>query len=309
MPQLSLDDLGYEFPHIIDSTMRRDLVSCQTKFLWSTVRRIRPAGESIHLKFGASLARGLEMFRKSWYGTSEPMSFDAALAAGSEALILEWGDYEHVGPSTSKSLVSCLDALYTFFTVNPPARDPMQPLRLGDGTPAIEFSFALPIPGLVHPLDGQPILYAGRSDMISTYHGQVWVDDEKSTGQLGDHWAEKWDLRAQFTGYVWAAQQFGHDAKGVLVNGIGIYSKEIKCVRHLSPRKPWEVDRWLVQLQRDVDKAIHAWSNHEWDLNLDNSCDAYGGCSFRPLCNTQHPERFLNMFERNLWNPLERDVA
>lgn len=52
---------------------------------------------------------------------------------------------------------------------------------------------------------------------------------------------------------------------------------------------------------------IESWAVGEFDYNLGEACNHYGGCSFAPICKKQHPDEWLPVyFERRRWDPLTR---
>lgn len=298
----------FPFPEIIDSTARKDLVACPYKFFIHRVRKLKPKGISPHLHFGGAYAHGLEITRKAFYDKDLPL--ETALRLGGEAIIKFWGDYEppDYGSAANKTLMACCELHTDYFRQYPPEEDFLEPVRKADGTSAVEFTFALPIPGIFHPQTGEPIRYAGRFDMLANNKtaGGVFINDEKTTGQLGDHWAKSWRLASQMTGYSWAASQFGYSVAGVSIRGASVQKKDIKHLQLMEQRDNWMIERWLVQLQRDVKRAIRMWEADEWDLNLDDACTNYGGCSLIDVCTSKNAEIWLeNDFEDDTWNPLD----
>ena len=291
-----------DFPSWIDSTARKDFDACPTKFYWSHIRGLRRKGGNVHLVFGGTLAKGLETFRKAYYGEGKQIidCYTDAL----HAMILEWGDFEEP-EGTAKTFANCVLALMAYFEQYNPAEDVVRPY-MHDGEPAVEFSFALPIPGVFHPQTGDPILYTGRFDMLGTYGNSVFVVDEKTASQLGQGWQAQWRLASQLTGYCWAAQQFGYKVQGAIIRGVGIYKTYFAHQMVIQQRPQWMLDRWLRQLQRDVRRMISLWEEGEWDMSLDSACSNYGGCPFMTLCESPMPENWVETeYEISGWNPLE----
>jgi hypothetical protein len=145
--------------------------------------------------------------------------------------------------------------------------------------------------------------------MICTLAQGIFVEDDKTTSQLGPKWANQWEMRSQFSGYVWAARQAGIHVDGVLVRGVAILKTEFKRAQHITYRPDWEVQRWLDQTLRDIKRMIQMWSDYpqEWDYNMGESCDAYGGCTMQTICKRNNPEEWLPVyFTRRKWNPLTR---
>ena len=152
-----------------------------------------------------------------------------------------------------------------------PATDHIQPYMV-DGKPTLEFTFAIPLePAInatsadapywpVHPETGDPFVYAGRFDLLGEYLGMPIVCDDKTSG-TGHYanWSEKWDLRGQFIGYTWAANQLGIKADSCAVRGVVVLMKSIE---HAEAIKPYSDDlraRWLEQLRRDLWRIVTMW--------------------------------------------------
>jgi len=187
------------------------------------------------------------------------------------------------------------------------ATDHIQP-HFHDGKPAVEFSFAIPIPNTAHPTTGEPILYTGRFDMLGVYNNALFVVDEKTTKQLGQSWIKSWTMASQFTGYCWAAKEYGYPVAGAIIRGISILKTKYGHAESLQYRPQWFIDRWLVQLAKDVKRMIAAWEADDWDFDLNTGCNTYGGCPLTDVCNSQRPVRVLEQdFVKRIWDPLAHE--
>ena len=167
----------WEFPRVWDSTIRSSFVACPEMFRLEFIERIGPSATSVHLHFGATFASAMEVSRKTYYNSDTP-SVTQAMAAGFRTIISEWGDYDP-GENSNKSLHSCLAAFAAYTQQWPFDTDYIQP-HMSDGRPAVEFSFGIPLP-ITHPTTGEPIIYAGRFDLLGEYQKQLFVVDEKTT--------------------------------------------------------------------------------------------------------------------------------
>lgn len=310
------------FPPVLDATMRSAFLLCPHSFFRRHCQGLTHGEPSIHLHFGACLARGLEVTRRRYCdGTSQ----SNAVLEGAEAILAAWGNFEFE-PTTrteqNKSLENCLLALSSYFREWPLDTDAVRIHRMPNGDPCVEFSGALPIPGCFHPETGEPLLYAGRFDMIGDYQASVWGLDDKTTSQLGANWRSQWTLRGQFTGYTWIAQEHGMPLSGFLVRGTQILTDTCKFEMAITPRPKWAVERWLAQLQEDVQRMVYYWHlygsggyNRDQDREsafprlLDSGCFSYmRPCEFTPLCSSEHPERWESEYVVRHWNPLAREA-
>jgi hypothetical protein len=187
------------------------------------------------------------------------------------------------------------------------ATDAARPKKMASGQHAVEFSFATPIIDFEHPDTRQPIIYSGRSDMIVEMANGTFIMDDKTTSQLGASWANQWEMRAQFTGYCWAAKTAGHEVDGVLVRGVAILKTKFNHAQHITYRPQWEIDRWYGQTLKDLNSMKQMWLLGEFDYNLGEACGEYGGCMFVPICKKPNPDEWLSAyFAQKKWNPLTR---
>lgn len=291
------------FPHIIDSTILAAFRSCPQKAFRTYVQHYKPKSESVHLVAGGAFAKGLEVSRKAYYEQNQPR--DIAEAAGVEALMVAYGDFECPSDS-AKSLERTAGALLFYFEQYPLGADGAEPITLPGGSRGIEFSFAEPL-NISHPVTGDPLLYTGRTDMICHYANGIYVEDDKTTSSLGASWSRQWEMRSQFTGYIWAANRAGINVQGALIRGVSILKTKYDTQQAVTYRSPAELERWEKQVYLDIERMISCWESGWWDYNLDHACAEYGGCSMIPICKANNPDEWLSMyFEQRVWDPLAR---
>jgi hypothetical protein len=306
-------------PAYIDATMTSCFRSCPRKFYNEFILGLRPPGVSIDLHAGGAFAHCLETVRKEIYVNGRSLS--EALLRANAAFEIYWGDFKiPETKKTNKRPDRVWAAVESYFATYAPHTDHIQPYMV-DGKPTLEFTFALPLEPTAndsplggsrewprHPVTGDPFLYAGRFDMLGEYLGMPIVCDDKTTGTgLYSGWSEKWDLRGQFIGYTWAAQQLGIAADSCAVRGVGILMTKID---HAEAIKPYSDDlraRWLEQLRRDLWRIVRMWDEGYFDYNFAESCTDYGSCIFSTACQSSDPEPWLNNFEVRRWNPTKSD--
>jgi hypothetical protein len=291
------------FPEVIDNSMLSDFRSCGGKFMRTYMEHWKPSAPNVHLHAGGAFAHGLEVARRTYF--AKEANAEEAVATGLRALLTAYGDFQCPDDS-AKSALRMGQALEYYFDCWPLGVDTAEPLLLPSGNRAIEFSFLEPL-DYPHPETGNPLIYSGRADMLCSFSNGTWVEDDKTTGALGASWSGQWDLRSQFTGYAWAAKQAGFPVDGVLVRGVAIQKTQFKHEQYLTFRASWEIDRWLKQVHRDLDRMVASWKSGEWDWNLADACSNYGGCPFKQVCKSQHAGEWLDMyFTRKKWDPITR---
>lgn len=291
------------FPHAWDSTMLAAFRSCPQKCFRSYVEHWKPKAESVHLVAGGAFAKGVEAARMAFFERGATRT--DAEAEGLRACFTAYGDFECPADS-AKSLERTVGALEFYFSQYPLGDDGLTPLAFPDGRKAIEFSFAEPLE-ILHPTSRQPILYTGRCDMVGEFHGGIYAVDEKTTSSLGASWSRQWEMRGQFTGYQWACQRAGFNVQGALIRGVSILKTKYDTQQAITYRSPYEVERWVGQVHRDLKRAIAMWEEGYWDYAIDGACAEYGGCSMLRICKSPTPEEWLPVdFTQRVWDPLAR---
>jgi hypothetical protein len=303
------------FPEVIDNTFRETFTLCHQKFFRQAIQRQVSDIPNIHLHAGGSFARGVEVTRRSFYELGKGSTESVAL--GHAALIEFYGtfDADNGYLDHAKSLANMLRAFEDYFFEYQLDKDEFVPMEIeAGGKRGIEFSFAVPL-AINHPQTGNPILYAGRFDMLGKRGDTLWVIDEKTTGQLGTHWSEQWDLNSQFTGYCYAAKHYGFPVAGAIIRGVGLLKTKITHQQVIIYRPDWMINRWMTQVLRDVKMMIALWEVDEgdgsqYDYALGGACTSYGNCAYKKLCMSPNPEDWLAVgFKKSDWSPLHREES
>lgn len=293
------------FPATVDSTIIKAFRGCPRKFQLEYLYHWKSRSPSIHLHAGKAFAAALEETRRSfWEDGCNP---DVALQRGAARLVHEYGTFDEPHDS-AKTLPRMAGALLHYFERWPLDRDPVRPHKWGPNKYAIEFSFASALP-FTHPESGDPVIYSGRSDFIGEMDGALYIVDDKTTSQLGSSWMHQWDLRSQFTGYTWAARNVAAlPIQGCMVRGLSILKTKYDTAEVITYRPQWMVDRWLEQVVRDLGRMVQCWESGYFDYNLDEECNSYGGCLFKRVCTSDHPDAWLEAdYEKRIWDPLTRE--
>lgn len=323
-------------PEVIDSTQMVAFRSCGEKFNLEFVRGRRPPGLSIDLHAGACYASGLEAVRRGVWEMG--LDLEAALARAHLIFLREWGDFEiPEWKKTGKTLENMWEALVQYFRKWPPRTDYIQPYFIG-GKGTFEYTFAIPLEPVLDPAtfseheasygeahmmevppapffpahpSGSPFIFGGRFDMLGEYEGRPCVVDEKSSGKTaGSNWADQWDLRNQFLGYVWACQQAGYDLDTVVVRGISVLkTKEPSFSEAIKVYSKHMLAKWHEQFRRDMWRIRRSWDEGYFDYNFGDTCTAYGNCIFMQTCQSteQTKESWLQEFAVRRWNPIAKN--
>ena len=299
-----MSEFLYDFPEVIDNTMRTAWDSCEHKFLMEHVHHFRHKKPSEHLVFGGSYAKGLEVMRLEFYKGEQ----NKVIYAGKAMLevIREW-DRNCDDPllDYNKNLPNCLCALLYYLETWPLHTDWIKPYGWKDHTDSVEFTFAIPLE-IKHPVTGNPILYAGRFDLLADYASQPAVYDDKTTTQLGPSWIKQWGMNSQMTGYIWAARQHGYDTSTAIIRGVSILKRGFGHSQAIEHRQNWEIERWYNTMHKNLEDMIKAWERRAFSYSLGSSCGNYGGCPFAEMCRHENWQQWIKTdFKIYKWNPLE----
>lgn len=293
------------FPAYLDNSAISDYKRCPTLWQYGSLHKLTRAGKSVHLHAGACFATGLEATRRGFheFGLSE----EQALILGMHAVVVSYGDFEPEDRHVVKSCERIVFGLLEYFIQYGLGEDQLHPFQFSPDSFGIEFNFALPLP-IENPSTGEPLLYTGRFDQLATYNGTLYGEDDKTAMQLGPSWAKQWELDAQFTGYSWAAREYGYSLAGFFVRGLSFLTSGYGHAQTIVYRADWQIERWLDSTLEVIQRMIEDYSRDSYISVLDKSvCASYSGCKFHALCASQFPSRWLAQYEHNPWNPMERD--
>jgi len=291
------------FPDVIDSSMIAAARSCLRKVELEFFEHWKGKEPNVHLHAGASYAKGLEVARRAHY--EQGSSPADAVAMGIHALLQHYGNFQ-CPEDSPKSAARTAGALEFYFDRYPLGTDKATPLVLPSGKRAIEFG-GVEVLDMLHPTTGNPLQYSWRMDMAVDLNNMKLGEDDKTASQLGASWPRQWDLRSQFTGYVWGAARSGVQLNGFLVRGVSILKTKYDTLEAITFRPDWQIERWYKQLLRDIQRMIDCWKEGYFDYNLDHACSEYGGCHFRQVCLAKDPTQILEqLYERRRWDPVTR---
>jgi hypothetical protein len=305
--------LKEQFPTVLTSSLRETFNSCHKKSHYETILGIAPAGQNVHLEFGGAYASALETFRVAYYGEeyahlTQRERYEEAVADGLIALMVKWDDYTPE-EGTTKNFDRLVGAYIEYLVSYPPETDHAKP-SMFEGKPRVEFSFVFTIPDCYHPETGDPMLFAGRADMMVDFTGGLFIFDDKTCGQMGATWAKQWDLRSQFTAYVAGARMADYNVLGAIVRGMCILKTMFKTREALVYRPDWMVERWKKRLTWDTQRMIEMYNNDYWPNTGEESgaCSNYGGCPFKLLCMSANEQQFLKThYKEYRWDPMARE--
>jgi len=295
-------DITPRFPEALSSSLIDKYRSCPRAFFWEYCANRVPVVPSVHLLAGGAYADGMRAYRKAYY--EEGLDFDSAVHRGVEAIIKTYGDFEPA--DGKKPYYRVIDAFLGYFDYfGTPNIDPFAPAKVHDSL-AVEFGFVVPLP-ISNPETGDPILYAGRFDAImQAGDARPFVYDDKTTGSMGESWAEKWETRGQLLGYIWGAREVGINVRGAIVRGAGILKTKLHYADTILMPPQWKLDDWYDSLLHTVRQIVADWKSLRFHRAWGEPCSQYGGCGYKDLCMTQTPAvPNFSAYQERTWSPVE----
>jgi len=171
-------------------------------------------------------------------------------------------------------------------------------------------------PGLIHP-------YTGKIDRIYE-KDLIYVEDHKTTSQLGPQYFRQFDPSNQMMGYAVLAQELtGLPIAGVRINAFGCLKTQSKFERQTIPYAQERLVEWKENLNWWLLKIENSYRTHAemlaagrplveieqaaWGFNFDACAGKYGQCTYSDLDTypVQLRPRILETdFEESKWNPL-----
>lgn len=303
-----------------DSTSLEGLKKCPRYYQYVMVENWQAKSDNIHLRWGSELHKALEEYEhaKAQGGTHE-----VALRHTLRCLldrIKDWEPEAQAGKrseelKTKENLVKAVVWYLDYYE-----DDNAETVRLDNGKPAVELSFAFELPfgpqteyrdDWPGPHFDQPYLLCGHLDKIVAFSGDLYVMDHKTTTNTPTgHYFNGFDPHNQMSVYTIASQTIMKSPiKGVIVDAIQVATNFTRPVRGITYRSSQRLDEWLKDLKHWLRAAEGYAEEGYWPQN-DTACSMYGGCRFRDVCSKSPQVRdaylrskFTQEGER--WNPLK----
>lgn len=318
-----------------DSTSIKLAETCHYKYYLKMIEGWQPRRKSVHLLFGGWYATALEHYYK--YRAGGNTSNRALCQVVLEALVATWiipkcdvchgrGSIETanidwigkdcdkcsgtgklkdqgapwVSDHPTKTRENLIRTIIWY--VDQFENEAIEVVRLSDGRPAVEYSFALPV--------DNDIVFCGHIDRLVTYAGSYYISDQKTTGgTIGSYYFEGFTPDTQVSMYVFAGKMiYDLPVSGMIIDAAQIAVGFTRFERGYAFRSEGQLTEWyhntlghIAEIQEATRKGVFK--------QRDTSCGLYGGCEFRNIC-SRSPEvrgKFLEGdFERGpIWDPLK----
>lgn len=160
--------------------------------------------------------------------------------------------------------------------------------------------------------DGAAYPYAGKIDRIFTLNGHIYVEDHKTTAQMGAQYFRQFELSPQMMGYVWIARQLiKMPIAGVRINAHAVYKTQSKFEREIISFSDARLVDWAQNYNIQVSRIKHAHETNTFVRNFGACAGKYGMCQYADVCSVR-PDLRHRVLEADFdifpWNPLETDL-
>lgn len=284
-----------------DATSLGLLKECDYKYWLKIVNGWRPKGEGLHVRFGQIFHTAAEHYDKYMF---QGMSHDDAQDAVVQEAMVSSHPWPFTDPNKTRENLIRSIIWYT----EGARSDGSETIALANGQPAVELSFRFSIDA--HASDGTQFILCGHLDRICRLAGEIYIIDYKTTTSTpGQYYFDKYSPDNQMSLYTLAGNVvYQLPVRGVVINAVQIAIGFTRFERGTAYRTMGQLDEWLSDAVYWMHRAEANAVRGHWPKN-DKSCNAFGGCEFRMLCNKdpQVRESFLKTHFTNehKWNPLE----
>lgn len=251
--------------------------TCLRKYKYQIIDGWQSKGSSVHLLFGGAYAKALETYFKLVMG--EMVTREEAIRTIVRNALIDTWDRERAAPMefihNAKTRENLIRSIVWYFEQF--AEDTMPTIRLSDGRPAVEHSFAFEV--------DNGIVFAGHLDRLVQYGDHVYVQDQKTTGHtLTPRFFDQFSPNTQMSMYTFAGRTiFGGPVRGVVIDAAQIAVGFTQFSRGFTSRTESELNEWYDDAMYWIETARHATREQHFPKNS-ASCGNYGGCAFRHIC-------------------------
>lgn len=304
-----------------DSTSLKLYLECPRKYKFKMIDCWQNPRRSAHLRFGGWYAKALEDYYKfRAEGDTSPQALAKVVRA---ALVASW-EYETVpseegdpgypdsviivpgtgSPWTSDHNTKTRENLIRTIVwyVDQFEHEQIDVVRLENGKPAVEYSFALPVD------DG--FVLSGHIDRLVNYSGGIYVMDQKTTQTtITPYYFDQFNPDVQMSLYTFAGNIiYNLPVKGVIIDAAQIAVGFTRFARGFTHRSQQSLDEWYDETHKLMHVIVKATKENYFPANP-TACGNYGGCEFRGVCSRSPDVRhqFLksDFVQGPGWDPLE----
>ena len=291
-----------KFQFVWDSVSLNSIKTCPRKYNWEILHGYHLDPMPSTLMFGIQFHSCMEVWHKL---RAQQIDADTALQRCTRLAGL-FGEYL-TGERTERTKQTLVRAVVWY--LDQFRDDPAQITTNGDGSPAAELSFSLPL----KKINGIQVHLAGHIDKVVKFLGKIFIADYKTTkSQLNERFFSQFKPNGQVQGYLTAGLTMAgsipaipEKPSGILIDGIQLGVNFTRYHRSIIEYSTLEINTFLSDLEQWLQvAALYAEAEH-WPAN-EQACGNYGGCVFRSICSqtpAKHERLLKSNFKKSLWDP------
>lgn len=277
----------------LDNTALAVYMECPKKYEYSMVlHRKRTGAENPALIYGTTWHKLLELYYKG--ATIEQCILGAAHV---------WKEHGKLDDHRTFDRAVLEFENYRARWGATPDREDGQTVGWPDA-PIVEVSVNALWDGALHP-------YAGKIDRIIELQGQLFVEDHKTTSQMGSYYFQQFELSNQMMGYAFITRHLtGRWIAGVRINAHAVLKRESKFAREIITFSKDRLEDWSRNYNSWVPRIEASYTAGDFPRNFNACAGKYGQCTYATVCavSPRIRDRVLEQeFIVKPWNPLEAE--
>lgn len=291
---------GTDLQYAYDATSSENLKRCPRLYQLENIEGWRSKDENVHLRFGHEVHKTIEMYERS--KANGVKHKDALHSAVMELLVRTIGwDPDH----KDKNRISLLRTVIWY--LDKFEDETAETIMMANGKPAVEVSFMIELD--YGPTDDQPYVLCGYLDRVVKFNDEIFFRDYKTTSYtLTQKYFDQYSPHNQMTLYTFACKViFETVIKGGIIDAMQVKADNTEFGQGFVFRTNEQLDEWLTDFRYMLEENERYVQDNHWPMR-ETSCDKYGGCKFRGICNKTPKVRdaFLksNFVKEERWNPL-----
>lgn len=292
-----------------DSTSMSLFKECPRKYYYAIILGYTPRAMSVHLAFGLHYHAALEAYD---YARAKGASHEQATIVAVRRALRDTWNFELKRPWFSddkyKNRYTLIRSVVWYLAKF--EHDSLKTIILANGKPAVELSFRFQTTYVSS--GGQPFVLCGHIDRLVTFGNMLHVLDRKSTkstldGDSKEKFFAQFSPHNQMSQYSFAGRViYDVPVQGVIIDGVQVAIEFSRFERGIATRSEAQLDEWYEMMGYYLGRAEHCAKTGKWPMN-ELSCNAYGGCQFRRICNRSPEVRhewLEREFVKRVWDPL-----
>lgn len=137
-------------------------------------------------------------------------------------------------------------------------------------------------------------IYSGTMDRIEDWNKQIYVDDHKTTKQLGLSFFEAFRPNPQIDGYCYATREIVGRCHGAIINGISVAKNpKERFQRFPSSRTDREMDQWRETFTDATDGMMRCVEKKHFPRHTSHCHKWFKKCPFWSVCVYGEDEKYI----------------